>query len=349
MMASIIPHSKPWITVSDREVVDEVLASGMIAKGEQVACFENMVRSYLGVKYSIAQSSGSAALTLGLKALRIAQNDEVILPTYVCRSVLESVLSVGATPVLCDVDDTGVVTQQTITPHITRKTKAIIAVHIFGHPVDMDKLSDFGVPIIEDACQAFGLSINGKMAGSIGDIGILSFHATKCLTTGEGGMLVTKSPSLAHEANLLAAGDSKFIPRHFSVLSDIQASLGIAQLTRYGDHLTRRERLRKLYSQEAENSGISIGAPSTTNALFRFTLRKSAPFESVQKNFMGEGVCVRRGVDELLHRQLGLSDDLFPVAVRNYSKTISIPFYPSLTDEESMKVCQTFKVLRDEF
>lgn len=344
--AMMIPHSRPWITETDQLSVQSVLASGMIAQGEKVLQFENAVCNYLGVRYAVTQSSGTAALVLALRTLDIGHNDEVILPTYVCRSVLEAVLSVGARPVLCDVDDTGVVTTVTIDPHITSKTKAIIAVHIFGHPCNLEGLKQMGIPVIGDACQAFGLNINGLMSEAFGDIGILSFHATKCLTSGEGGMLVTCNKAWGERARQLAEGSTSPSLRNVAPVSDLQAALGLSQLGRYSDFLNRCNELRCQYTKEAQRLGIKIGDPAKSNMLFRFTLRTDQLFEIVQAKFREQGVSVRRGVDELLHRTLGLSDSLFPIAVRLYEQTISVPFYPSLSIDESTVVSNAFRIIK---
>lgn len=342
----MIPHSRPWINEADRKSVESVLASGMIAKGHITREFERKISDYLGVNYAVAQSSGTAALVLALRTLEIGQDDEIILPTYVCRSVLEAVLSVGATPVLCDVDKTGVITAGTVAPHITSDTKAIIAVHIFGHPCDLQVLRHQGIPIIDDACQAFGLAVDGPMAGAMGDIGILSFHATKCLTTGEGGMLVTHNKTWAERARKLADGSAAPSLRNVAPLSDLQAALGLSQLGRYSDFLERRIELRHQYTEAAQRYGIAIGFPEQSNMLFRFTFRSEQPFETLQKGFCEHGISVRRGVDELLHRTLELNDTAFPMAVHLYQQTVSVPFYSSLSIDESAAVSNAFGIVK---
>ncbi len=344
MKTETIPHSRPWIIKADQAAVADVLATGMIAKGEKVWEFEYQMTAYLGVNYAIAQGSGTAALILALKTLQMAKGDEVILPTYVCRSVLEAVLSVGVTPVLCDVNEMGVITEHTVAPHINQNTKAIIAVHIFGHPCDVRALSRTGIVIIEDACQSFGLTINGEMAGALGDIGVLSFHATKCLTTGEGGMVVTRNAAMAERARALTEGQLQPTARNVSPLSDLQAALGIAQLARYSSFLTRRKALQKQLVEAATGFGLKLGIPNDSNALFRFTIRGQDHFDIQQARFLERGIYVRRGVDELLHRYLRLGDQHFPMAVGLYESTVSVPFYPSLSDAEVSTLCKAFSL-----
>ena len=347
MTKLVIPHSRPWITEADRYAVERVLNSGLVANGDKVKEFEAGISDYLGVRHTVAQSCGTAALILGLRTLEITQGDEVILPTYVCRSVLEAVLTVGASPVPCEVNDRGVITADTVAPNITGKTKAIIAAHIFGNPCSIERLKIFGVPVIDDACQALGLSLDGKMAGSLGDIGIVSFHATKCLTTGEGGMLVTNNPVWAERARHFAEGSVKPAARSAAPLSDLQAALGISQLARYNDFLACRQELRSQYNATAKALGLEIGNSDQSDMIFRFTVRTEQKFDLVAAAFRDFGIIVRRGVDELLHRSLGLNDVGYPTAVRLYQQTISVPFYPSLSINESRVVTNAFRTLNN--
>ena len=346
-MEQHIPHSRPWITEKDKLAVQAALHSGMISEGSLVSEFENEVKRYLSVNNAVAQGSGTAALILALKTLDIKQGDEVVLPTYVCRSVLEAILSVGASASLCDVDEKGVITVNTVTPLITEYTKAIIAVHTFGHPCDIAQLKTLGFPVIEDACQSLGLLVDGIMAGAMGDVGILSFHATKCLASGEGGMLVTDDTQVGERARKLAAGDLPPAPRSVAPMSDLQAALGIAQFARYSEFISRRAELCAQYTNAAHDLGFSIGSDLRSNMLFRFTLRIKAGFGAVEEQFSRQGVTIRRGVDELLHRLVGLDDVLFPHASHLYQQTVSVPFYPGLSQEEAAQVKDSFASLKN--
>jgi perosamine synthetase len=344
-----ISHSRPWITKQDQLAVQQTLDSGMIACGAKVSEFEQAVANYSSLRFTVSQPSGTVALILALKTLSIGEGDEVILPTYVCKSVLFAVIAIGALPVLCDVDVSGVITAFTVQPCITQKTKAIIAVHIFGRPCDIDELRIFSVPIIEDACQAFGLNVNQKIAGGLGDLGIYSFHGTKCLTTGEGGMLVTNNEELGVKARILSMGfegrlgsSSHFFPASFS---DIQASLGLSQLKRYSDFIQRRQAICKKYEEALKTYQIFDDNFNKSNVPFRFTVSVNEPFESLKPSFSRHQIDIRKGVDELLHRNLNLDDKDFPVATEIFEKTISIPLYPSLTQEEISKVIESFTLI----
>jgi UDP-4-amino-4-deoxy-L-arabinose-oxoglutarate aminotransferase len=346
MMPISVPHSRPWIDQSDLLAVNELLKSRMIAKGLRVQAFEQAVSYYLGATSAIACASGTAALSLALKVLRISSGDEVILPTYVCWSVLAAVRGSGAVPCLCDVDDSGVVTVQTVRAALTPKTRAIIAVHMFGHPCDINSISTLGIPVIEDACQAFGLKVSGRSAGTLGDLGILSFHATKCLTTGEGGMLLTNNPSLINLAHLYEQPIEQNNAAGTFIMSDLQAALGLAQLDRYATFLDRRQELFASYNEiTSKLANVSHGYVGMPKFLFRYTLRIQSCFESSQASLLINGVHSRRGVDELLHRRIGLNDRNFPCAIKLFDQVISIPFYPSITEQERKKVVRALKVV----
>ena len=339
-----IPHSRPWITAEDFRAVAEVLKIGMISQGRAAEAFEEAIGKRLGIGPGVACASGTAALILGLGALGVRQGDDVILPTYVCGSVLEAVLSVGAVPRLCDVGRNGVVTPETVRPHVSDRTAAIVAVHLFGRPCAIPSLQRFNVPIIEDACQAFGLQIDGRPAGAMGDLGILSFHATKCLATGEGGMVVSHNSALMERARRLALGRAAAAPRIVAPLSDLQAALGLSQLARYPEFLARRVRIQEAYRETTAAPGWDA-ATGDPGFRFRYTVETDAPFADLQRRFLDCGVQVRHGVDRLLHRMAGLPDDGFPNAIRLFDRTVSIPFYPGLTDGEVATVCEAIRTV----
>jgi perosamine synthetase len=339
MSKHMINHSKPWITEVDLQVVKSVLKSGFIAQGPSVKEFELAIANYIGVHGGVAVSSGTVALMLALKALDIQTRDEIILPTYVCHSVADAVVNIGAVPIFCDVGLHWNMTAESIAPLISSRTKAIIIVHLFGIPADSTSFKEFGLPIIEDCSQAFGAKQDTKKVGSVGDISVLSFHATKCLTTGEGGMTITDSKKLANKLLQMRLENTIAAP-----MSDIQAALGLSQLSRYPIALQRRRELAQCYLDKLpEQLTTTIRDVSRHNIFFRFLLTSRCKFDEVQQLFQQEGIAIRRGVDALLHRQYGLQDDGFPNALQLFNTTISIPIYPSLSDSEQGKVIQVCK------
>ena len=323
----LISHSYPTITASDKAAVKATLASKIIARGAKVAAFEKSVAIYLGLTGGVATSSGTSALFLALKSLKIDKDDEVILPSYVCPSVLLAVQNCGATPILCDTGEYWNIECTTVKAKVTSKTKAIIAPHIGGIPIDIAPIINLGIPVIEDLAQSFGAEINGRKAGTYGKLAICSFGAIKCLTTGEGGMVLSSDSRL-----LDAVRSSQLV----CPMSDIQASLGVSQLEQYPAFLARRREIADLYfGAFGDLPGICIPDDLRHNSMFfRFPLRVAAPFEELKTKFESKGIAVRQFIDSLLHRQAGLCSSEFPNAEKCFKETLSLPIYPSLTNSQ---------------
>lgn len=332
----MIPHSQPWLNDSDLRAVHKVFQSGMIANGSLVVKFETNLTNYLGAADTITCGSGTAALMLALLALGIGQGDEVIMPTYVCHSVADAVRSIGAIPVLCDIGEYWVMTDETVRPHVTKYTKAIIVVHIFGILVNTKSLLSFGINIIEDFCQAFGAKYDENSFPILGKMAIFSFHATKCLTTGEGGAVTSKDLDLMCKVRSVV--NQKRVP---SILTDFQAALGICQLERYEEGLRLRRHIADIYlAKLPQNLIYKMKDIYNRSSYFRFLLTKvdNMNFEIIQNIFAQKGITVRRGVDSLIHRRYGLSDFGFSGAVKCFNETISIPINPCLSKMQIVEI-----------
>jgi len=327
-----IPHSKPGLEEQDWVAVLETFASGQIAQGSKCHEFEAAIADFLEAEGAVATGSGTTALFLALMALDVRPGDEVILPTYVCRSVYDAVLWSGASPVLCDIGEDWCLDAATVHLHLTKRTKAIIAVHMFGLAADLHALQTFGVPIIEDCAHALGGSLDGRKLGTIGAFGIYSFHATKLLTTGEGGMVV--AGDRAHLDRLRRPAASDGIVYRFP-LSDLQAALGLSQLRRFDGFLQRRQAIAATYLSELDDLPVTLPTHLRHRSIFfRFPILTGDPFLELQAAFQAKGIQIRRGVDQLLHRLLGLNPAKFPGAERQFEATLSLPIYPALTDAE---------------
>jgi len=330
-----IAHSKPWIKEEDIRAVTDVLSSGMVAQGQKVAEFEQAVASYLGLAGGVATSSGTIALFLSFKALKVGPGDEVIIPTYVCPSVYKAVEWTGAIPVLCDSSDDWCINIDTVRPRITKRTRAIVVVHTFGISADIEPIVALGIPVIEDCAQAFGGIINSRRLGSFGVFCICSFHATKLLCTGEGGMVLSHDRDFINSLKKAVdrQGSENKVAYRFP-MSDIQAGLGLSQLRRYETFLERRRKIAYRYFAEFRNLPVQLPNNVLNRSIFfRFPIRGKFEFEAVREAFEKEGVHIRRGVDSLLHRSLKIDPRDFPDAERCYAETLSIPLYPSLSDE----------------
>ena len=304
----------------------------MIARGDMVERFEEQTALHANVQGAVATASGSSAIEIALRALSVGPDTEVILPTYVCGSVLKAVQSVGGTPVLCDVSPGWVMDRAAVEQHVGPRTAAIIVVHTFGIASDIDGIMSLGCPVIEDACQSFGMCLGNRFSGSIGTIGVYSFHATKCLTTGEGGMVISDSAELISAARSLRNGDSAICA---SPMSDLQASLGIAQLSRYHEFIARRNEIRRHYDKV-----VGANRAPKSDFLFRYPIISDRPFAQVQDWFSKQSIHVRRGVDALLHSEMELDDERFPNACHLWRSTISVPFFPGLSCAEVDRVVE---------
>jgi len=331
-----IPHSRPWITDADIESVRETVASGMLAHGDRVFAFEQLIADYHGASGAVAMPSGTAALALSLLALDVGNGDEVVLPTYTCNSVAAAVRAVGATPIYCDVGDEWLMTPQSVSAVLTSKTKAIILIHIFGIFADARTFAEFGLPVVEDACQAFG----GRRQEATSELTVFSFHATKCLTTGEGGAVAAHDKTLLKKLQQLR--DSNRIPGR---MTDVQAALGISQLSRYAEFLQiRQAQANRYFSNLPTTATMRLGAVRSCSMFFRFPLTlndRNGSFEDARQFFAKRGIAVRQGVDTLLHRESGHSDASFPGAVARFNETVSIPLRPGLTEGELDRVIDT--------
>jgi len=335
----MIAHSKPWITNSDREAIDRVVARGMIAQGDEVRRFEERCAEFLGINGCVVVGSGTAALTLALRALNLDRGCEVILPTYVCRDVLEAVLDADCAPSLCDVGEHWNMTVDTVKKVITPRTGAIILVHIYGIPIDVDAFLALGLPVVEDACQALGARLNGQPVGTFGHVGVYSFHATKCLTTGEGGLAASNESRLLDRMRTIRNGRTVDFRRVASPMSDIQAALGLSQLERYTQFLATRRTIADMYFKALRHCAVTLPDEVCIDSMyFRFPVRVRGDFEVFRRRFAEWNVEIRRGVDELLHWSFPHPARSFDEAERLFNETISLPIYPALTTAEQETV-----------
>jgi len=255
-----IPLAKPEILESDIEAVTAVLRSSRLSQGPTLRAFEEALANYLGVAHAVAVNSGTSALQLGLRALGIAEDDEVILPSFSFMAVTNAVLAAGAVPVFVDIaSGSWNLDPAKVEVLIGPRTKAIIVIHTFGFPAPTDRIITLarrhGLFVIEDVCEAFGAEVNGQKAGALGDIGILAFYPNKQITTGEGGAVITNSAELAEsvrcQRNQGRENSTQWL-QHCEIgysyrLSDLNCALGLGQLSRIESILKRREALARCY------------------------------------------------------------------------------------------------------
>jgi perosamine synthetase len=260
-MADFIPVNEPLLDGNEKRYLQECIDSGWISsEGPFVGQFEDGVASLVGRKHGIAVCNGTAALDVAVAALGIGPGDEVILPTFTIISCAAAIVRAGATPVVVDADaDTWNMDCRQVEALITPRTKAIMPVHIYGLPVDLEPVialcDKHGLALIEDAAEAIGLRYRGRMCGSFGDISTLSFYPNKHVTTGEGGMVLTDDDQLAERCralrNLCFGTERRF--EHAELgwnyrMSNMQAAVGVAQLERLDPHMQIKRDIGAFYN-----------------------------------------------------------------------------------------------------
>jgi dTDP-4-amino-4,6-dideoxygalactose transaminase len=268
-----IPLLRPYFDSEELEEIQKVLDSGWVTQGPKVKEFEGKIAEYLGVKYTVAVTNCTSALHLALLSIGIKKGDEVLVADFTFPATGHSVLYCGAKPVFVDIDlKTYNITPELIEEKISERTKAIIPVHTFGQPAEMDAIMEIAenhnIRVIEDAACALGAKYKNKYAGTIGDVGCFSFHARKGITTGEGGMAVTNNKNLAEKIrNLSVFGmtsawdrekSTEFIIPEFTELgynykmSDITAAVGVTQLKRHEKIIEKKCTLAKYWDEKLQ-------------------------------------------------------------------------------------------------
>src|SRR2546428_9099462 len=245
----MISIAHPLLGTEEEAALLRVLTSGQLAQGERVATFEQRFAELCHVQRAVAVSSGTAALHLALLAHNIGRGDEVITTAFSFVAAANAILLVGATPVFVDIDpETYTLDPVQTETALTRRTKAILPVHLYGHPCDMTRLSQlaeaYSLVLIEDASQAHAAAIDGRPVGSFGT-GCFSFYATKNMTTGEGGMVTTNDPAIAEQVRLLRNHGQEARYYHIALgynqrMTELQAALGLAQLEKLESFTQRR-------------------------------------------------------------------------------------------------------------
>ncbi len=256
----MIPIARPCLGEEEIREVKKVIESGMIAQGKLVKEFEEAFASYIGSKYAVAVSNGTAALHVALISLDVGPGDEVAVPSYTFYSTASSVILSGARPVFIDVDvRTGTMDPNNLASKITSKTKVIIPVHIHGHPADLDSIREVlggrEICILEDSAQAHGALYKGSKVGSLGEAGAFSFYPTKNMTTGEGGIITTDDEYVYEKARAIRDQGQVSKYEHHYVgfnyrMTEINAAIGIVQLKKLDEFNARRREIASIYTQE---------------------------------------------------------------------------------------------------
>lgn len=357
----MIPIANPIIEDDEIQEVVKVLKSGFIAQGPKVAEFEEKFADYVGTKYAVAVSSGTTALHLALLAAGVGEGDEVITTPFSFAATGNSVLYTGAKPIFVDIDPlTYNINPEKISEAITSKTKAILPVHLYGQPADMDMISEIasenGLFVIEDAAQAHGATYNGKMVGALGDMACFSFYPTKNMTTSEGGIVTTDNKELADKIRILRAHGEKERYKH-SVLgynfrmTDICAAIGLVQLTKL-DKFNQKRIENAAYLSEHINEIEGIKAPyimeGVQHVFHQYTIRvekgsRDEWMKFINENGVGTGIHYPIPIyKQELYQNLGF-DDNCPEAEKAANEVLSLPVHPRLEAEDLEKIVQVLE------
>ena len=369
-VAEMIPVNEPLIGARETAYVLDCMQSGWISsEGAYVARFEQAWADYCGARYGVAVSSGTAALFAAVDALRLAPGDEVIMPAFTIISCAQAILAAGAVPVLVDSDPrTWCMRVTQVASRITSRTRAIMAVHIYGHPVDMDPLRSLaqrhGLRIIEDAAEAHGAEYRGSKTGNLGDIGCFSFYANKILTTGEGGMLLTDDEAVAERArgyrNLAFRAERRFHHTelgHNFRMTAVQAAIGLAQTEDIEARVERKRAIGRRYGELlAGTDGLTLPVeePWARNVYWMYGIVLDARLGYDAAAFADR--LRRRGVDTRpfflgMHEQPALLDrglfrgECYPVAEGLARRGLYLPSGLTLTDDQIERVAA---VVREE-
>lgn len=365
----MIPVNTPVLGPEEKALLARCIDTGWISsEGPFVRDFEARMAASVGRSHGVAVSSGSAALDVAVAALGIGPGDEVILPAFTIISCAASVVRAGAVPVLVDADpDTWNMDVPAIEAKITPRTRAIMAVHIYGLPVDMGPLlalaETYGLNVIEDAAEAIGQTCEGRPCGGFGDVSVLSFYPNKHVTTGEGGMVLTDDAGLADRArsfrNLCFQPQKRFVHEALGWnyrMTNLQAALGMAQMARLAQTVAKKRAMGKRYGEKlAAVPGITLPVDRVNRAeniywVFGVVLDDDHPLDAAgaMARLAEQGIGTRPFFWPM-HRQpvferMGLfAGETYPVAQRLGRRGFYLPSGLALTPEEIDTVCRAVK------
>jgi perosamine synthetase len=365
----MIPVNEPLLDGNEKRYLMECIDTGWISsEGPFVKEFEEKFSSKVGRKYGVAVCNGSAALVLAVAALDLKEGDEVIMPTFTIISCANAIIMAGAIPVLVDSDPyTWNMDTNQIEEKITPKTKAIMVVHIYGLPVDMDPVIEiakkYGLKIIEDAAEAHGQTYRGKPCGSFGDISIFSFYPNKHVTTGEGGMVVTNNEKLAERCrslrNLCFQADKRYVHEEMGWnfrITNLQAAVGLAQLERLDEFVKKKRKMGRYYTEKLnELELIQLPLEKTSYAdniywVYGIVLSDKLDLDAIDmiRRLAARSIGTRAFFYPMHEQPVFLKIGLFqkesyPVAERISRKGFYIPSGLSLREEQIDLVVKTIK------
>lgn len=356
----MIPIAKPWIGEEEKKEVEKVLDSGMLAYGEWAKRFEKEFAEYIGVKHALSTTNGTQALILALEALNI-RGKEVLVPSFTFISSVTSVIRAGGRPVFVDIDPrTYNIDPEDVRKKITENTIAIIPVHLYGQPANMDEIMEIAdehdLYVIEDAAQAHGAEWKGKKVGSIGHIAAFSFYPTKNMTTGEGGMITTNDDELAYRVAMLRNHGQKERYLHVELgwnfrMTNIAGAIGVVQLKKLDKANEIRRSNARFYNEVLEDKVATPYEDRRAKHVYhQYTIRvknREKLIEEFRREGIGFGIYYPRGNHQQpIIQKLGFSARL-PVTEKICKEVISIPVHPLISKEDRERIVNTIEKVQN--
>jgi len=348
--------SKMYVDDRIRQAVIEVINGGQYIKGQRLRDFEQDFARFCGTEYAMGVSSGTSAILLTLLALGVGAGDEVIVPAHTFIATATPAMFLGAKPVFADIDPQDyTVSVADVKRKISPRTKAIIPVHLYGHPCDMAAIlrlaEEHGLHVIEDACQAHGAEYKGKRAGSLADVACFSFYPSKNMTVlGDGGMITTNKTELAHKIRMLAdhGRTEKYVHELLGLnfrMSEIHAAVGMEQLRHVADWNQRRRDIAAKYNALLHDLDVATPIERTwAKHVYHMYVIRVKQREELASHLRAEGVQTGIHYPVPLHMQPCLRSNVeLPVTEKYAKEVLSLPMHPQLTDAEIEHVASTIK------
>lgn len=369
-----MPINKPLLDSEESNAVLKVMESGILTNptsegGPNIRAFERDLASFVKAKHAIAVNSGTAALHAALLASKVGPGDEVVVPSFTFAATASAVMLAGAKPIFVDID----ISSYNMSPDafrkaVTKKTKAVIPVDLYGLPADMDAINeiaeDAGLQVIEDACQAQGASYKGRMAGTLGEMGCFSFYPGKVMTTGEGGAVITNDDALAEKLGRIRTHgqvhgyDSVLLGGNFR-MPEMEAAIGIVQLRKLPKFLEARAKNASLLKRKISESkgGSEVVLPEVPEVychnwyLFTIGLKNGGEREAVKQSLADSGIGSAVYYPTPVHRiplyeSLGHGSLKLPETERAAETVLSIPVNPLVKEEDLDRMAEAISKVK---
>ena len=348
----MIPQYSPWLKKEDLSAIKSVIDSKWVTEGKVTAQFEAEFAKFIGTKHAVACSNGTIALALAMLGKGIGQGDEVIVPDFTFVATATAVSLIGAKPVLVDVDEYLTLDPELFKKAITNQTKAVMPVHIYGQPTEMDAINEIAAEhdifVIEDAAEAHGNSYKGKRLGAWGGASCFSFFINKHITSVEGGMVLTNDADLALRMRMLKnygrrekGGYNHEIIGYNFRMTDMQSALGLSQLKRFSEIEEQKQRVFKSYKDKlGELIPVSRPDSDVTPWFINVMVDNASAFDPKLKQ---KEIGCRRFFPPLHSMEFYKQEGAFPITDNAYKHGISLPSFPLLTEEQISQVCSAVK------